>query len=109
MKLDPSVIGILRGISADFFGQLMDAAFEAGLQAIEVTLNTAQAETMIAAQRSRVPEGNLLGMGTIRNLEEAKQEQLADLKAPASKDEILQELRQTQEALQRLQRKLDQE
>ncbi len=73
MKLDPPVIGILRGISADFFGPLMDAAFEAGLQAIEVTLNTAQAETMIAAQRSRVPEGNLLGMGTIRNLEEAKQ------------------------------------
>jgi 2-dehydro-3-deoxyphosphogluconate aldolase/(4S)-4-hydroxy-2-oxoglutarate aldolase len=72
VKLDPPVIGILRGISADFFGPLMDAAFESGLQAIEVTLNTAQAEAMIAAQRPRVPEGKLLGMGTIRNLEEAK-------------------------------------
>jgi len=72
VKLDPPVIGILRGISADFFGPLMDAAFEAGLQAIEVTLNTAHAETMIAAQRPRVPEGRLLGMGTICNLDEAK-------------------------------------
>jgi 2-dehydro-3-deoxyphosphogluconate aldolase/(4S)-4-hydroxy-2-oxoglutarate aldolase len=50
----------------------MSAAFEAGLRAIEVTLNTAQAEAMIAAQRPRVPEDKLLGMGTIRNLEEAK-------------------------------------
>jgi len=72
VKLDPPVIGILRGISADFFGPLMDAAFEAGLTAIEVTLNTAHAEAIIAAQRPRVPEGNLLGMGTVRNLEEAK-------------------------------------
>jgi 2-dehydro-3-deoxyphosphogluconate aldolase/(4S)-4-hydroxy-2-oxoglutarate aldolase len=72
VKLDPPVIGILRGISGDFFGPLMDAAFEAGLQAIEVTLNTAHAEAMIAAQRSRVPQGRLLGMGTIRNLDEAK-------------------------------------
>ena len=72
MKLDPPVIGILRGISADFFGPLMDAAFEAGLQAIEVTLNTAHAETIIAAQRPRVPEGRLLGMGTIYNLDGAK-------------------------------------
>lgn len=72
MKLDPPVIGILRGISAEFLGPLMDAAFEAGLKAIEVTLNTAHAEAMIAAQRPRVPEGRLLGMGTICNLEEAK-------------------------------------
>jgi 2-dehydro-3-deoxyphosphogluconate aldolase/(4S)-4-hydroxy-2-oxoglutarate aldolase len=50
----------------------MDAAFGAGLQAIEVTFNTAQAEAMIATQRSRVPKGKLLGMGTIRNLDEAK-------------------------------------
>jgi 2-dehydro-3-deoxyphosphogluconate aldolase / (4S)-4-hydroxy-2-oxoglutarate aldolase len=72
VKLDPPVIGILRGISAGFFGPLMDAAFDAGLQAIEVTLNTPQAEAMITSQRPRVPPGRLLGMGTIRNQDEAK-------------------------------------
>lgn len=72
MKLDPPVIGILRGISKDFFGPLMDAALEAGLHAIEVTMNTRHAEAMVAAQRLSLPEGKLLGMGTIRNLDEAK-------------------------------------
>ncbi len=72
MNLSVPVIGILRGIDADFFGVLMDAAFENGLQAIEVTLNTEHAEAIIAQQRQRVPAGKLLGMGTICNLEEAK-------------------------------------
>lgn len=72
MELTTPVIGILRGISADFFGPLMDAAFQGGLQAIEVTLNTPQAEAMIAAQRPRVPKGKFLGMGTVCNLEMAK-------------------------------------
>lgn len=72
MKLTVPVIGILRGIDAGFLGDLMDTAFENGLQAIEVTLNTAGAEAMIARHRPRVPKGKLLGMGTIRNLDEAK-------------------------------------
>ncbi len=50
---------------------------------------------------------NLFIAVVLNNLEEAKQEQLAALQAPASKDEILRELRQTQEALQRLQQKLE--
>ena len=50
---------------------------------------------------------NLFIAVVLNNLEEAKQEQLATIKAPPSKDEILKELRQTQEALSRLQRKLD--
>lgn len=72
MNLEIPVIGILRGIRADFFGPLMDAAFRAGLQAIEVTMNTQHAEEMVAGQVSRVPPGNYLGMGTVRNLEEAQ-------------------------------------
>ena len=72
MKLDVPVIGILRGIDYHFFGQVMDAAFEAGLQAIEVTFNTKRAEEMIQANRGRVSSGRMLGMGTIRNLEEAR-------------------------------------
>lgn len=50
---------------------------------------------------------NLFIAVVLNNLEEAKQEQLAAIQAPASKDEILKELRQTQEALVRLQHKLD--
>ncbi len=52
---------------------------------------------------------NLFIAVVLNNLEEAKQEQLAALQAPVSKDEILRELRQTQEALRRLQHKLDRE
>lgn len=72
VELTVPIIGILRGIEANFFGPLMDAAFDNGLQAIEVTINTLHAEEIVAQQRSRVPQGKLLGMGTIRNLDEAK-------------------------------------
>jgi 2-dehydro-3-deoxyphosphogluconate aldolase / (4S)-4-hydroxy-2-oxoglutarate aldolase len=72
MKLDIPVIGILRGVSPDFFGEVMTASFEAGLQSIEVTFNTVRAEEIIATCRPHVPAGKLLGMGTIRNRDEAR-------------------------------------
>ena len=72
MQLEVPVIGILRGIAADEFSPLMQAAFSAGLQAIEVTMNTPGAEEIIALNRGRVPDGKYLGMGTIRNLSEAQ-------------------------------------
>jgi voltage-gated sodium channel len=50
---------------------------------------------------------NLFIAVVLNNLEQAKQEQLESLRAPPTQDEILRELRQTQEALARLQRKLD--
>ena len=50
---------------------------------------------------------NLFIAVVINNLEEAKAERLAELKQPASRDEILNELRGTQAALARLQDKLD--
>ena len=71
MQLEVPVIGILRGIDAEVFGPLMQAAFAAGLQAIEVTINTSGAEAIITANRDLVPTGKYLGMGTIRNLAEA--------------------------------------
>lgn len=73
MKLDVPVVGILRGIEADFFPQLLDAAFRAGLQAIEVTMNTPGCAEMIRQNRHLVPEGRYLGIGTVRNLQEAQQ------------------------------------
>jgi 2-dehydro-3-deoxyphosphogluconate aldolase/(4S)-4-hydroxy-2-oxoglutarate aldolase len=72
MKLDVPVIGIVRGVEAQFFGNLMDSAFAAGLQAIEITLNTRDALQIVSSLRPAVPSGKLLGMGTIRNRDEAQ-------------------------------------
>lgn len=60
LHLDVPVIGILRGVEADALSFLMQASFSAGLQAIEVTLNSPEAEAMIAANRDRVPAGKYL-------------------------------------------------
>ena len=72
MQLEVPIIGILRGITADFFVPLMQASFDAGLQAIEVTINTAGAADIVTESRAKVPPGKYLGMGTIRNVDEAK-------------------------------------
>ena len=72
MQLEVPVIGILRGIGAEVFGPLMQAAFAAGLQAIEITMNTFGAEEIVAANREYVPDGRYLGMGTVCNLAEAR-------------------------------------
>ncbi|KPJ91051.1 MAG: ion transporter [Gammaproteobacteria bacterium SG8_11] len=50
---------------------------------------------------------NLFIAVVLNNLEEAKQERLATLKSPPTKDEILKELRETQQAIARLQSKLE--
>lgn len=50
---------------------------------------------------------NLFIAVVLNNLEEAKQESLKELRQPPDKDEILQELKQTQEALERLRVRLD--
>jgi 2-dehydro-3-deoxyphosphogluconate aldolase/(4S)-4-hydroxy-2-oxoglutarate aldolase len=72
MNLDVPVIGILRGVDAAFFRSVMDVSFASGLQAIEVTMNTEDAVKIVSSNRSAVPSGKLLGMGTVRNIEEAR-------------------------------------
>ena len=72
MKIEVPVIGILRGVEGDFFGEVMQVSFAAGLMAMEVTMNTPGAEEIVRKCRPTVPDGRLLGMGTIRNLEEAR-------------------------------------
>ncbi|MCK5341711.1 MAG: bifunctional 4-hydroxy-2-oxoglutarate aldolase/2-dehydro-3-deoxy-phosphogluconate aldolase [Desulfobulbaceae bacterium] len=72
MHLTIPVIGILRGVEASLFKSIMDASFAAGLEAIEVTMNTAGAEEIVADNITRVPEGRFLGMGTICCVEDAK-------------------------------------
>ena len=72
MKLQVSVVGIVRGVDPGFFSEVMRASFEAGLSAIEITMNTAGAEEIVAANRGSLLPGQLLGMGTVRTVEEAK-------------------------------------
>jgi len=50
---------------------------------------------------------NLFIAVVLNNLDEAKQERLEELRQPVSKDELLKELRQTQEMLQKLQTKVE--
>jgi 2-dehydro-3-deoxyphosphogluconate aldolase/(4S)-4-hydroxy-2-oxoglutarate aldolase len=71
-RFDPTVIGILRGVEKGFFGELMQTSFNAGLQALEVTINTPDAARIVSENRHLVPENAFLGMGTVRNIEEAK-------------------------------------
>ncbi len=71
--LEVPVIGILRGIEQNFFGSVMEESFAAGLQAIEITLNTNNSLNILSANRTRVTDGKLLGMGTICHLDEARQ------------------------------------
>lgn len=72
MELDLPAVGIIRGVGSAFFSELMAASFEAGLTAIELTMNTKNADRIVSRVREKVPPGKLLGMGTIRNIEEAK-------------------------------------
>jgi len=72
MKLDVPVVGILRGIDPGFFRSVMDTSFASGLQALEITMNTKQSLQIVSSNRPAVPSGKLLGMGTICNIDEAK-------------------------------------
>jgi 2-dehydro-3-deoxyphosphogluconate aldolase/(4S)-4-hydroxy-2-oxoglutarate aldolase len=72
LKLTVPVVGILRGIEPRFFGDVMERSFAAGLEAIEITMNTRGAEEAVRNCREAVPSGKLLGMGTVRNVDEAE-------------------------------------
>lgn len=73
MNLDVPIIGIIRGLDTALFGEVMNVSFTAGLQAIEITMNTENALNAVSHLRPGIPDGKLLGMGTIRSLDEAKQ------------------------------------
>lgn len=72
MTFNPTVIGILRGVSSDLFGRIVEASFSAGLRALEVTINTPGAEKMLEKYRLTTPPEMRLGMGTVRNVDEAR-------------------------------------
>jgi len=72
MKLTAPVIGILRGVTLSLFREIVHTSFEAGLQAIEITMNTPDAENVLSSVRPEIPEGKWLGMGTVRSRVEAE-------------------------------------
>lgn len=71
MQLTIPAVGILRGVDGVFFREVMQASFSAGLQALEITMNTDGAVEILNSCRQEVPDGKWLGMGTVRNLDEA--------------------------------------
>jgi 2-dehydro-3-deoxyphosphogluconate aldolase/(4S)-4-hydroxy-2-oxoglutarate aldolase len=72
LQFEVPVVGILRGIEASFFREVMDVSFGAGLQFLEITMNTEGAAGIVRRCRPEVGGGKWLGMGTVRNLEEAR-------------------------------------
>lgn len=62
----------MRGIDPGFFSEAMHASFDAGLEAMEITINTEGAEKIVGANRPSLLPDQLLGMGTVRTVEEAK-------------------------------------
>lgn len=70
--LSVPIIGILRGVEQDFFRKIVEASFQVGLRALEVTCNTPNATKMVEECLDLLEDGQLLGMGTICNLEDAK-------------------------------------
>lgn len=72
LQFEVPAVGIIRGIESAFFREVMQASFSAGLQFLEITMNTEGAAGIVSRCRPEVPDGKWLGMGTIRNLEEAR-------------------------------------
>ena len=62
------VVGILRDIPQGAEEACVNAAVKCGLKAIEVTMNTANAEAIIASLKSFAkPHGIIVGAGTVRH------------------------------------------
>ena len=72
LQFEVPVVGILRGVEGSFFREVMQASFSAGLQFLEITMNTEGAAGIVSRCRPEVPDGKWLGVGTVRNLEEAR-------------------------------------
>jgi len=74
------IMGILRGIEADVVEPLVETVVAAGLQTLEVTMNTKGAVTLIASAVKASNNRLMIGAGTVLNMESLK----AALEAGAS-------------------------
>jgi 2-dehydro-3-deoxyphosphogluconate aldolase / (4S)-4-hydroxy-2-oxoglutarate aldolase len=66
------VVAILRGDYVGWFGRIAEALAEAGVNVMEVTLNSARAEQGIREMRAALGDGFLIGAGTVLRAAEAK-------------------------------------
>lgn len=66
------VMGILRGIKADVVESLVEACLSAGLETIEITMNTPGAEKLIKKMKKASGKKLAVGAGTVLNLEDLK-------------------------------------
>lgn len=67
------VIAILRGDYVGYFAKIARALAGAGITAMEVTLNSAQALAGIAEMKRELGDAFLIGAGTVLNVEQTKQ------------------------------------
>jgi 2-dehydro-3-deoxyphosphogluconate aldolase / (4S)-4-hydroxy-2-oxoglutarate aldolase len=63
------VIGILRGVPGDKISSVINAAFDAGLTCVEITLNTPGAFDQIATVAKNHRPGTFIGAGTVLSAE----------------------------------------
>jgi 2-dehydro-3-deoxyphosphogluconate aldolase/(4S)-4-hydroxy-2-oxoglutarate aldolase len=63
------LLGIVRGIGVDDVEPLTDLAIDAGLETIEITMNTAAAPALIRRLRARAGDRLTVGAGTVLDLE----------------------------------------
>jgi 2-dehydro-3-deoxyphosphogluconate aldolase/(4S)-4-hydroxy-2-oxoglutarate aldolase len=92
---DVPVVGILRDIPGGEEAACIKASAEAGLKAIEVTMNTSGAPAIIRAlKKAAAPYGMRVGAGTVRTLQNLKDAQEAGAQfiiAPATIPAVVKE------------------
>jgi len=89
--LQEPVLGIVRGISPKSLERVLDAAGDAGLKHLEITLNTDGAIEMIKSALASHGNSICLGAGTVRTLDQAKEALNAGarfLVSPALNEEV---------------------
>lgn len=66
------ILGILRGITPEQVVPIADASMHAGLKAIEITMNTADAESLIGKMRNHCGSQMSVGAGTVTDFRTLK-------------------------------------
>jgi 2-dehydro-3-deoxyphosphogluconate aldolase/(4S)-4-hydroxy-2-oxoglutarate aldolase len=66
------ILSILRGVEERYLNQAVQTTIDAGLNALEITLNTRNALTLIEAANNRFKGKISIGAGTVLNLQNAK-------------------------------------
>ncbi len=66
------VLGIIRGVTADALSGVLSAAVEAGLEFVEITLNTDKATDLIQEASNKYKDSICIGAGTVLSVEAGK-------------------------------------